>query len=235
VHEVGDPLVSKLCLLKPATPSKVSFRTMATASPTPIASSIPSSPRKSSAREPASASHLLRHREGARGRNSLPQQYRRAGSHFHRPLSRSAPHRLWVCRRSFYKNDKPAVRPAPCRFSSLRRAFHHGSGQRPPSSATATKLPASSPAPKLCACWKRANTSAWSPTCAPPAARRRSGPFLDFRHRPDLVDKVVIINRRYANEETVTTLRKIGALYLEKPSAWQDLINAVEKTMGKAR
>ena len=54
-------------------------------------------------------------------------------------------------------------------------------------------------------------------------------------HRPDLVDKVVIITGDYANEETVTTLRKIGALYLEKPFRVQDLISAVEKTMGKAR
>ncbi|MGA2019784.1 MAG: response regulator [Candidatus Sulfotelmatobacter sp.] len=54
-------------------------------------------------------------------------------------------------------------------------------------------------------------------------------------HRPDLVDRVVIITGDYANEETVTTLRKIGALYLEKPFRVQDLINAVEKTMGKAR
>jgi DNA-binding NtrC family response regulator len=54
-------------------------------------------------------------------------------------------------------------------------------------------------------------------------------------HRPDLVDKVVIITGDYANEETVITLRKIGALYLEKPFRVQDLIAAVEKTMGKAR
>jgi DNA-binding NtrC family response regulator len=54
-------------------------------------------------------------------------------------------------------------------------------------------------------------------------------------NRPDLVDKVVIITGDYANEETVTTLRKIGALYLEKPFRVQDLISAVEKTMGKAR
>jgi DNA-binding NtrC family response regulator len=54
-------------------------------------------------------------------------------------------------------------------------------------------------------------------------------------HRPDLIDKVVIITGDYANEETVTTLRKIGALYLEKPFRVQDLIAAVEKTMGKAR
>jgi len=54
-------------------------------------------------------------------------------------------------------------------------------------------------------------------------------------NRPDLVNKVVIITGDYANEETVTTLRKIGALYLEKPFRVQDLISAVEKTMGKAR
>ncbi len=54
-------------------------------------------------------------------------------------------------------------------------------------------------------------------------------------HRPDLENKVVIITGDYANEETVTTLRKIGALYLEKPFRVQDLISAVEKTMGKAR
>src|SRR6202140_777422 len=54
-------------------------------------------------------------------------------------------------------------------------------------------------------------------------------------HRPDLVDKVVIITGDYANEETVSTLRKIGALYLEKPFRVQGLISAVEKTMGKAR
>jgi DNA-binding NtrC family response regulator len=55
------------------------------------------------------------------------------------------------------------------------------------------------------------------------------------QHRPDLVDRVVIITGDYANEETVSTLRKIGALYLEKPFRVQDLISAVEKTMGKAR
>jgi DNA-binding NtrC family response regulator len=54
-------------------------------------------------------------------------------------------------------------------------------------------------------------------------------------NRPDLEHKVVIITGDYANEETVTTLRQIGALYLEKPFRVQDLISAVEKTMGKAR
>ena len=54
-------------------------------------------------------------------------------------------------------------------------------------------------------------------------------------HRPDLASKIIIITGDYANEETVTTLRQIGALYLEKPFRVQDLISAVEKTMGKAR
>lgn len=54
-------------------------------------------------------------------------------------------------------------------------------------------------------------------------------------NRPDLADKIVIITGDYANEETVNTLRKIGALYLEKPFRVQDLISAVEKTMGKSR
>ena len=54
-------------------------------------------------------------------------------------------------------------------------------------------------------------------------------------HRPDLENRIVIITGDYANEETVSTLRKIGALYLEKPFRVQDLIAAVEKTMGKAR
>jgi FixJ family two-component response regulator len=38
-----------------------------------------------------------------------------------------------------------------------------------------------------------------------------------------------------ANEETVATLRKTGAPYLEKPFRVQDLISAVQKTMGKAQ
>jgi len=54
-------------------------------------------------------------------------------------------------------------------------------------------------------------------------------------NRPDLAEKIIIITGDYANDETVTTLRKIGALYLEKPFRVQDLISAVEKTMGKSR
>ena len=55
------------------------------------------------------------------------------------------------------------------------------------------------------------------------------------QNRPDLADKVVIITGDYANEETVSTLRRIGARYLEKPFRVQDLISAIEKTMGKPR
>ncbi|MGC1226589.1 MAG: response regulator, partial [Candidatus Sulfotelmatobacter sp.] len=48
------------------------------------------------------------------------------------------------------------------------------------------------------------------------------------QNRPDWAEKGVIITGDYANEETVTPLRKIGALYLEKPFRVQDLIAAVE-------
>ena len=61
--------------------------------------------------------HLLRHREGARRRDSLPQQYRWPGSHLHRPLSRSAPHRFSRCgRRSDTKMTTPAIQRALCPF-----------------------------------------------------------------------------------------------------------------------
>jgi two-component system NtrC family sensor kinase len=53
-------------------------------------------------------------------------------------------------------------------------------------------------------------------------------------HRPDLAERVVFMTGDIANEETVNTLRKTGAPYLEKPFRVQDLISAVEKTMGKA-
>ena len=95
---------------------------------------------------------------------------------------------------------------------------------------------ASNLAPKPCACWKRANTSASFLICARPGGVDGAQVHSWISaNRPDLIDKVVIITGDYANEETVTTLRKIGALYLEKPFRVQDLISAVEKTMGKAR
>ena len=55
------------------------------------------------------------------------------------------------------------------------------------------------------------------------------------RHRPDLASRIVFITGDIANEETITTLRETGAPCVEKPFRVQDLISAVEKTMGKAR
>jgi DNA-binding NtrC family response regulator len=54
-------------------------------------------------------------------------------------------------------------------------------------------------------------------------------------HRPDLAARLVFMTGDIANEDTVATLRKTGAPYLEKPFRVQDLITAVEKTMGKAQ
>jgi DNA-binding NtrC family response regulator len=54
-------------------------------------------------------------------------------------------------------------------------------------------------------------------------------------HRPDLVARLVFMTGDIANDDTVTTLRRTGAPYLEKPFRVQDLISVVEKTMGKAQ
>jgi len=54
-------------------------------------------------------------------------------------------------------------------------------------------------------------------------------------HRPDLAPRLVFMTGDIANEDTVATLRKTGAPYLEKPFRVQDLISVVEKTMGKAQ
>ena len=54
-------------------------------------------------------------------------------------------------------------------------------------------------------------------------------------NRPDLAARLVFMTGDIANEDTVTTLRKTGAPYLEKPFRVQDLISAVQKTMGKAQ
>ena len=54
-------------------------------------------------------------------------------------------------------------------------------------------------------------------------------------HRPDLAARLVFMTGDIANEETVATLRKTGAPYLEKPFRVQDLITAVQNTMGKAK
>jgi len=53
-------------------------------------------------------------------------------------------------------------------------------------------------------------------------------------NRPDLVTKLVFMTGDIANDDTVNTLRRTGAPYLEKPFRVQDLITVVEKTMGKA-
>ena len=100
----------------------------------------------------------------------------------------------------------------------------------------ATKSSASSPAPKLFTCLEKGQFLGVVSDMRTPGGV--DGAQVHARisaNRPDLDDKVVIITGDYANEETVTTLRKIGALYLEKPFRVQDLISAVEKTMGKAR
>src|SRR2546428_3486621 len=54
------------------------------------------------------------------------------------------------------------------------------------------------------------------------------------RYRPELACRIVFITGDFANEETVTTLRKTGAPYVEKPFRVQQFIAVVEKTMGKA-
>jgi FixJ family two-component response regulator len=54
-------------------------------------------------------------------------------------------------------------------------------------------------------------------------------------HRPDLTARLVFMTGDIANEDTVATLRKTGAPYLEKPFRVQDLISVVQKTMGKAQ
>ncbi len=53
-------------------------------------------------------------------------------------------------------------------------------------------------------------------------------------NRPDLVKRLVFITGDLANEETVETLRRTAAPYVEKPFRVQQFIDVVEKTMGKA-
>jgi FixJ family two-component response regulator len=54
-------------------------------------------------------------------------------------------------------------------------------------------------------------------------------------NRPELAARLVFMTGDIANEDTVATLRNTGAPYLEKPFRVQDLITAVENTMGKAQ
>lgn len=52
-------------------------------------------------------------------------------------------------------------------------------------------------------------------------------------NRPELAGRLVFITGDLANEETVETLRRTGAPYVEKPFRVQQFIDVVEKTMGK--
>ncbi len=54
------------------------------------------------------------------------------------------------------------------------------------------------------------------------------------RNRPELATRIVFMTGDIANEETVATLRKTAAPCVEKPFRVQQLIEVVEKTMGKA-
>jgi DNA-binding NtrC family response regulator len=53
------------------------------------------------------------------------------------------------------------------------------------------------------------------------------------RYRPELASRIVFITGDFANEETVETLQKTGAPYVEKPFRVQQFISVVEKIMGK--
>ena len=54
------------------------------------------------------------------------------------------------------------------------------------------------------------------------------------KNRPDLANRLVFITGDIANEETVATLQKTGAPCVEKPFRVQQLLDVVEKTIGKA-
>jgi DNA-binding NtrC family response regulator len=53
-------------------------------------------------------------------------------------------------------------------------------------------------------------------------------------HYPEMASRVVFITGDIANEETVATLRKTGAPCVEKPFRVQQLVEVVQKTLGKA-
>ena len=53
-------------------------------------------------------------------------------------------------------------------------------------------------------------------------------------YRPELSCRLVFITGDIANEETVATLQKTGAPCVEKPFRVQQLLEVVEKTIGKA-
>jgi DNA-binding NtrC family response regulator len=53
-------------------------------------------------------------------------------------------------------------------------------------------------------------------------------------NRPELARRLIFITGDIANEETVATLQKTGAPCVEKPFRVQQLLDVVEKTIGKA-
>lgn len=53
-------------------------------------------------------------------------------------------------------------------------------------------------------------------------------------NRPDLAHRIVFITGDIVNEETVAILRESGAPCVEKPFRVQDLLKAVETTIGKS-
>lgn len=54
-------------------------------------------------------------------------------------------------------------------------------------------------------------------------------------NRPQLCRRIVFITGDIVNEETVTILKETGAPCVEKPFRVQDLLETVEKTIGKAQ
>jgi DNA-binding NtrC family response regulator len=53
-------------------------------------------------------------------------------------------------------------------------------------------------------------------------------------NRPELSKRIVFITGDIVNEETVAILKETGAPCVEKPFRVQDLLETVEKTIGKA-
>jgi len=53
-------------------------------------------------------------------------------------------------------------------------------------------------------------------------------------NRPQLAERVILVTGDTVNEETVALLRKTGAPVVEKPFRVQQLLQAVERTLGKA-
>lgn len=53
------------------------------------------------------------------------------------------------------------------------------------------------------------------------------------RHRPELASRIVFITGDLAREETMATLRRTGAPWVEKPFRVQQFISVVQNTIGR--